>query len=925
VSISLRWKLLLPLLLGSLLILAILNFVWGPRYLEAQKAEYLEDVSHHLDSVIEGLIPLMLSSQLDIISENLGELKKKNRDWHEVRLTNERGQQIYPPMLGVSPAGRNGAALQTLDKDIGYLDMPLGHLTVQLDLAGWLKKRQTQHEELTFMLMGIVVLLGLIWGMMVEAVVLRPIRRLSKAAKALALRHFNVPLPPAARDEVGGLVESFASMRQDLQAYHSELLDEITEREQIEQTLLEHRQHLEDQVTERTAELFAAKEAAEQASRAKSVFLATMSHEIRTPMNAIVGLTHLLRNHLSNPRQLQQLSTIADSAQSLLGILNDILDFSKIEAGKIELESADFNLEPLLENTAALIGSRAAEKGVEVIIQIDPRIPSVLRGDALRVAQILLNFASNAVKFTDRGSITLRAKAESIGQDELTLRLEVQDTGIGVPQELRPRLFEAFEQASGGTTRRYGGSGLGLAIVKRLSALMGGEVGVDSIVGQGSTFWSLIHLQPGKSDTVIHPVRFSGQRMLVVDDLPDAREMLQVMLESMGLQADTAASGRDALALVASADAADEPYPVILLDWRMPDMDGNETAVLIRKLPLKSPPQILLVTAYGADLPPYTASSARFDGVLSKPVMRATLMETLARALSSPASEVPDEARLSTFDPKKSGARILLVEDNLVNQQVGRDLLEDVGLTVDVAGNGAIAVERMAAGEHYDLILMDVQMPVMDGLEATRRIRQLASGRLLPILAMTANAFAEDRESCLAAGMNGHVPKPVDPQQLYQILSTLLPLPKMVKEGVAAVTAEPTPDASAGLLDFGKLELRYKSKPAFIKKLLGVVLQQLSSDAASLRQTAEAGDFSRLITLAHALKGMAGSIMADGLFAQARATELAAREGFPEAIPQSRALADALDHLSGEMTAYLGERQAMPGEAPVMPGADIAR
>ncbi|WP_374485078.1 response regulator [Zoogloea sp.] len=914
-SRSLRWKLLLPLLLGSALILAALNFVWTPRYLEDQRAEYLEEVNHHLDSVIEGLIPLMLANQLDIITENLGELQKKNRDWHEIRLSDARGRQIYPPMVGTPAAIAPHPAMQVIDKEIAYLGVPAGHLRVQIDLSRWLAKRHVQHGQLSLMLAGCVALLGLVWSVMVEGIVLRPLLRLSRAAKALAQRRVDVALPPAGRDEVGDLVGSFAMMREELQAYHEELLGEIGERERVEQALREHRQHLEEQVAERTAELVAAKETAESASRAKSVFLATMSHEIRTPMNAIVGLTHLLQRHVREPRQLQQLATIADSAQNLLGILNDILDFSKIEAGKIELESTDFELEAIFENTAALIGARAAEKGVEVVTQLDPAIPRVLRGDALRVAQILLNFANNAVKFTEHGSIALRARLQSRRGELLGLRLEVQDSGVGVPAELRPRLFQAFEQASSGTTRRYGGSGLGLAIVKRLAVLMGGEVGVDSTPGEGSTFWCVIHLQQGDGKAIVRPAHFAGERVLVVDDLPDAREMLQVLLESLGLQVDTAASGPEALELIAAADSADVPYRVVLLDWRMPGMDGYEVAGRIRGLPLGAPVLILMVTAYGAELPPAEASAVHFDGVLAKPVQRLQLTEALARALGADGG-AGGSAADAGFDAAKAGARILLVEDNVVNQQVARDLLEEVGLQVEVADNGALAVERMASGAHFDLILMDIQMPVMDGLEATRRIRRLEAGRSLPILAMTANAFAEDREQCLAAGMNGHVPKPVEPDRLYQILTTWLPIATPTPSVPVPVATPPAGEA-ADKADFGKLEARYQAKPAFVVRLLGTVLEELPGDAVRLRECVDSRDLAALAKAAHGLKGMAGSILQDELVKQARATELAARDGNPEALALALALADSLQQLALAITAHLSRCGVESSPAPV--------
>jgi CheY-like chemotaxis protein len=683
--------------------------------------------------------------------------------------------------------------------------------------------------------------------------------------------------------------------------------------------LREHRQHLEEEVAERTVELRQATEEAVAANRAKSVFLATMSHEIRTPMNAIVGLTHLLKRRIADPRQQQQLSTIGDSAQALLAILNDILDFSKIEAGKIELESVDFSLESIFENVANLISARAAEKGVEVVTRMDRELPPVLRGDPLRLTQILLNFANNAVKFSEHGSIVLRARVIEAGESELQLRLEVQDQGIGINAEQQARLFQPFEQANEGTTRRYGGSGLGLAIAKRLTELMGGEIGVDSVVGEGSTFWSSLRLQRGEHLVVPLPhTCFEGVRALVVDDLADAREMLQVLLESMGIVADVAASGTEALQKVATAEAAGLPYRLVLLDWRMPDMDGTETARQLHALPLQHSPRIFLVTAYGTELPPDADRTVHFDAVLSKPVQRSLLVDTLANCLMN---EVAADwhPKPTNFDPARAGARILLVEDNVVNQQVGCDLLEDVGLLVDVADNGAVAVDKVGR-EHYDLILMDMEMPVMDGIEATKRIRQLPTGAHLPILAMTANAFAEDRERCLEAGMNGHVAKPVDPDQLYKTLSLWLPLrgPEQAEvESLAAGVSEVVEAAATAevefLIDTAKLEARYQNKPVFIDRLLPTVAHDTEANLAKLRDILAAGDLAALGSLAHAIKGVAGSIMATPLLDCARSVELAAKAGEIDAIKQGEQLVEKVERLLREIADYQARRQAAAG------------
>jgi two-component system, sensor histidine kinase and response regulator len=512
----------------------------------------------------------------------------------------------------------------------------------------------------------------------------------------------------------------------------------------------------------------------ERANEAKSAFLANMSHEIRTPMNAVIGLSHLALKADPSPRLRDYLIKIRSSGQHLLGIINEILDFSKIEAGKLSIESVEFDLDKVLENVGNLISEKAEEKGLELVFDIEPSVNSTrLRGDPLRLGQILINFCNNAVKFTEEGEVVIKGRVLEANEESQLIEFSVKDTGIGMTEAQIERLFQAFEQADTSTTRKYGGTGLGLAISKRLAELMGGDVGVTSELGKGSTFWFTARLGKGVAAPRPNLLRsdLRGRHLLIIDDNSSARTVLSSMLMNMTFVVDEAATGDEGIEMVRQAAKRSEPYEIIFVDWQMPVLDGIETSKRILALPdLAVPPHLVMVTAYGREDVLKQAEENGLENVLVKPVTSSTLFDTIVAVLHAH----PEATGHVQIDPsfeidRTRGTRVLLVEDNEINQEVAIGLLEDAAIQVDLAENGEIAV-RMAQENDYDAVLMDMQMPVMDGIEATRAIRSDPRFHNLPIIAMTANAMAADREKCLNAGMNDHIGKPIDPDQLFSVL-----------------------------------------------------------------------------------------------------------------------------------------------------------
>ena len=565
---------------------------------------------------------------------------------------------------------------------------------------------------------------------------------------------------------------------------------DITQRALAEQQVLQREQ----QLLQREQELRVAKETAENASRAKSEFLANMSHEIRTPMNGVLGLAELLLETRLDAEQRPFVETVRSSGEALLSILNDILDFSKIEAGKLETETIDYDLYQAVEDVVQLMAPRAHSKQLELACRVDERLPTAVRGDPFRLRQVLTNLIGNAVKFTESGEVLV----DLLRQDANTLRVSVQDTGIGLSDSERARLFQAFEQADGSTTRRFGGTGLGLAISRSLVEIMGGTIGVDSLPGEGSTFWFTLPLVAAQSEpAVAHPGGLTQRHVLVVDDNATNREIMERHVAAGGMRCATAVDGLDALEKLHLALAANDPFDIAIIDMKMPRMDGIALAQAMRRDSSLALTRLILVTSLHSQDELARARSSGIGAYLSKPVRRNELFRALALAVGEEPGTTSRDTHITAPGAQvqpRIEARVLLAEDNGVNQVVARNMLKAMGCTFDIVANGSEALQALDK-EAYDIVLMDCQMPVMDGYAATRalREREAASGaKRMPVVALTANALVGDADTCLASGMDDHLAKPYTRRQLQNILTRWLP-----EDCVRMPSAEEPPKAAA--------------------------------------------------------------------------------------------------------------------------------
>ncbi len=865
---SFRLKLLIPyvLFLGAAGLFIHLN--WLPDYMEEERRNLVQNEQNHLELLGQVLVPDLLSGDLAKIYHTLDALHLNHPKWLGVSLFNASGQQLYP----LQPITKNLQGHDQLQEEILFKGESLARIVIHIDLDDLIEKKTQKFKRLALILFAVLcaaALLSISYG---EIWIARPLRSLLKAVRAIVEGDFDSRLPNPTNDEIGEFNRSFNSMRLFLQRRKEELL--------------QHQQNLQSLVEARTQELSAAKESAVAANKAKSEFLANMSHELRTPLNAIIGLSGLALRQNCSPKLKAFLKTIESSSHNLLLLINDILDFSKIEAGRLELDNSSLDIQEVLNKMAGIFAFTAAQKDLELVFELHPSDLPLLQGDQLRLEQVLTNLLGNALKFTHEGDVVLSLKAGQASEEHYIITFAVSDTGIGIPAHKMQKLFEAFTQADSSTTRQYGGSGLGLTISDKLVRKMGGKINVSSSSsnsGNRTTFSFTLSffVEPEALALPLQlPPGFKKMRILVIEDHAAAARVLEQLLDDLECTSVVVPSLQLALDTLRSKTVFD----LVFLDQTLPDAHVLDALQALRTAGTTCPVILTATPVETVDTDPLVSAT------IIKPLTLKSVYQGILEAFGKVVDYSPEFSLHTPDTPNMTfleGLRVLLVEDNPVNREVICAMFEGSGIEVETAVNGLIGVGK-AQTNTFDLVLMDVQMPVMDGLEAARTIREDRRLLRLPIIALTAHARHEDQQKCMESGMNDYLTKPVKENELFAMLAKWSVPDGEYPAPESAQTTEPAPDggmADGPAFNLPALLEKVHENTAKCSHILELFCETHHNEQEILEQLFASDDLQsrgELLAKLHSLKGSAANLEALPLCAISDRLEKALKQQQPD-------------------------------------------